>query len=123
MIYGARQSKILDMNLFDSFSTMIDDLPPEGILGALELERWMIEDDVAHKRTLPLDEACSILSFCHFIDAVRQGSRISPVVLEIMHVGFYRKTVRRLIEAELLPFEAGEQFENVFSRVLFQSTA
>ena len=102
---------------------MIDGMPTQGIIGALELERRMIDDDFARKRTLPLEEARSILSFCHFIEAVRQGSQISPVALPILHVGFYRKTVRRLIEAESLPLEAGEQFENIFSHVLFESAA
>ena len=100
---------------------MIDGMPTHGIIGALELERRMIDDDLASKRTLPLEEARSILSFCHFIDAAQQGSQISPLTLPILQVGFYRKTVHRLVEAELLPFEAREQFENVFSHVLFQS--
>jgi hypothetical protein len=111
------------MNLFNSFSTMLDEMPTQGIIGALELERRMIEDDFALKRTLSLQEAHSILSFCLFIDAAGHGSQISPVTLPILHVGFYRKTIHRLIEAELLPLHAGEQFENVFSHVLFQSTA
>jgi hypothetical protein len=103
------------MSLFNSFSTTIEEMPTEGIFGVLELERWMIKDDLARKRTLPIKEANSILSFCHFIDAVKHGSQISPAVLPMMHVVFYRETVRRLIEAELLPLNASEQFENTFS--------
>jgi hypothetical protein len=121
--YVANTNPAFAMSLFNSFSTTIDEMPTEGIFGVLELERWMIEDDLARKRTLPIEEARSILSFCHFVDAVKHGSQISPAVLPMMHVVFYRGTVRRLIEAELLPFNTSEQFENTFSHVLFQSTA
>jgi len=111
------------MSLFNTFARMIDEMPMQGIIGALQLERRMIEDDVAQKRTLPIEEAHSILSLCHFIDAARQGFQISPVALPIQHVSFYREIVRRLIEAELLPLNASEQFENTFSHVLFQAAA
>jgi hypothetical protein len=111
------------MSLFNSFAKMIDEMPMQGINGTLELERQMIEDDLAQKRTLPIEEAHSILSFCQFINAARQSSQISPVALPIQHVSFYREIVRRLIEAELLPFKASEQFENTFSHVLFQDAA
>lgn len=94
-----------------------------GFFGTLQMERRMIEEDLAQKRTLPIEEAHSILSFCQFIDAAKQGSQISPVTLPIQHVSFYREIVCRLIEAELLPVNASEQFENTFSHVLFQDAA
>jgi hypothetical protein len=102
---------------------MIEEMPMQGIIGTLELERRMIEDDLAQKRTLPIEDAHSILSFCQFIDAAKQGFQISPVALPIQHVSFYREIVRRLVETELLPFNASEQFENTFSHILLQSAA
>lgn len=111
------------MSLFNSFARMIDEMPMPGIFGTLELERRMIEEDLAQKRTMPIGEVQSILSFCQFIGAAKQDSQILPIALPIQHVSFYREIVRRLIEAELLPLKASEQFENVFSHVLFQDAA
>jgi hypothetical protein len=109
--------------MFNSFSRLVDEMPEQGIFGVLELERRMIGNDLAEKRTLPVRESRSILSFCQFVAAARHGSQISPVALPVKHVAFYRKTVRRLIEAELLPFEAVEHFDSIFSQDLYQSAA
>jgi hypothetical protein len=102
---------------------MIDEMPMPGIFGTLELERQMIEEDLAQNREMPIEEAHSILSFCQFMAAAKQGSQILPVTLPIQHVSFYREIVRRLVETELLPLNTNEQFENTFFHVLFQDAA
>ena len=58
---------------FASFAEMIGNLPAKGILKAATVERLMLEDDLAHKRTPPSDEAGvhSIVNFCRFLEAAK----------------------------------------------------
>jgi hypothetical protein len=100
---------------------MIESIPAESVLAAAELERQMIKEDMAHKRTLPIQDAVSILSFCHFLKAVKLGTDIPPGFLPVEHVPFYRNTVERLIVSEELPFGAKEQFDAAFSANFFKA--
>ncbi|HEY3914076.1 MAG TPA: hypothetical protein VGN61_06275 [Verrucomicrobiae bacterium] len=45
------------MSLFNTFARMIDEMPMLGIIGALQLERRMIEDDVIIEINVPLSHA------------------------------------------------------------------
>jgi len=100
---------------------MIDKVPPEAIIAVMEREAQMLADDLARGR-MPLEgEAHSILSFCHFLEAVRSGVEISPVVLSMTDTAFYRKTTERLIEAGKLPENAKVQFDIVFSKPALKS--
>jgi hypothetical protein len=102
---------------FASFAEMIDSLPVKGILKAATVERLMLEDDLAHKRTPPTEEAGvhSIVNFCRFLEAARLNLDIFPVAVPVVHFVFYRKTVANLIEAGELPGRAEAQFEATFS--------
>jgi hypothetical protein len=107
--------------LFDTFSKMIDGLPPKGIIPATEREQQMLENDLATNRPVPKKEAHSILSFCRFLAAVKSGLKVSPTVLSPTDTAFYRKTMGRLIEAGELPGNAQEQFDETFTVPLLRS--
>ena len=113
----------MSYDLFVAFSRTIEGIPAEAVLRAVELERWMIQDDLAHKRTMPIFDALSILGFCHFLKAIKLGMEIHPSALPVEHVPFYGKTVGRLVEAGELPLSAREQFDTAFSDGFLTSLA
>ena len=90
---------------------------------AAELQRQMVQNDLAEKRTLPLKDAHSILAFCRFLDNAVIGVHSVASALPLQHMSFYRKTVARLVEAGELPFEAGELFEETFSTAFLKALA
>ncbi|HEY1663570.1 MAG TPA: hypothetical protein VGI03_14225 [Verrucomicrobiae bacterium] len=102
---------------------MIDDLPPRAVCTAVERERRMIEEDLTYQRAAPSVETTSILDFCHFIETVSAGEIIPPHSLPIDHVGFYRKIIARLIEADQLPAQAHQQFDTAFLEVSVKAFA
>jgi hypothetical protein len=101
--------------LFAVFSRTIDGIPAKAVPRAVELERWLIQDDLAHQRNVSIHDAASILCFCHFLMAAKSGEEIHPSVLPMEHVPFYRQTVERLVEAGELPSTAIAQFDITFS--------
>ena len=105
----------MNTSLFDSFSKMIEEIPAEGIIPAVELERRTLAEDLAHSRTVAIKEVRSILSFCRFIEAAQSGITLPPTVLPATETAFYRRTTHRLIEAGELPFDARERFDATFS--------
>ncbi len=100
--------------LFESFSEMLTSIPARGIPKAIELERWMLEEDLRKRRALSLEDAVSILGFCRFVKAAVNGEAIFPVIAPVAHINFYKKTVMQLIEAGELPYTAQEQFDLTF---------
>jgi hypothetical protein len=100
--------------LFEAFAEMIDDLPPKGMLTAIELERQMLKDDLMYKRVSD-EEVASIFSFCEFIKAITEEDIMIPVELPENQIACFRKIVRRLVEAGELPGRAQEQFDLTFS--------
>lgn len=106
----------MGVRLLSPFSRMIDHMPAGAIVAAVGRQAQMLTDDVAHGRLSPDGETHSILSFCHFVEAVQLGVEISPVALPIADTAFYRKTTERLIEAGKLPRDAKEWFDIIFSR-------
>jgi hypothetical protein len=113
----------MSVQLFESFSGMIDTIPAKGVLVAAQLERQMLQNDLAEKRTLPFAAVHSILTFCDFLKNATGGLRTISSALPIQHVAFYRKTVARLIETGELPFEATELFDEAFSPAFLKSIA
>jgi hypothetical protein len=101
--------------LFERFAAMVEKLPAKGVLRAIELECQMLQNDMAQKRTLPLNDARSILAFNDFLKSISAGICASSFTLPIQHISSCRKIVERLIEAGELPFAAKEQFEETFS--------
>jgi hypothetical protein len=102
-------------DLFNPFCRTLDTMPVQGILLVLERQRQMLEDDIAQKRTMPISDVRSILNFCRFITASRQNESLPAAVLPFPHLIFYRKTVARLVEANILPENAATQFDEIFS--------
>lgn len=100
--------------LFETFVEMIDHIPAEGILKAIDLQHEMLEVDLRYKRATETVEVLSILCFCQFIEAVLDDERVFPVKLPTGHVEFYRNVVTRLIEADKLPIDARDQFDDAF---------
>jgi hypothetical protein len=105
----------MNPRLFERFTAMIDNVPAKGVIRATELERQMLQSDLARKRTLPIEDVRSILAFCAFLKKATCSARAPFCVLPMQHMGFYRKTVERLIEAGELSSEAKEQFDETFS--------
>lgn len=106
--------------LFEAFAAMIERLPTKAVVSAMELERMMLEDDIAHQRTLPMDEAHSIISFCNFVENGGDPEHAPHVAVPHYHLDFYRATVKRLVEAGELPYEVGALFDNAFFSLDFK---
>jgi len=104
------------MSLYNVFAATIDEMPAQVIPKALELQRKMLEEDLAGKRTMPMNEVRSILSFCRFMEVVRQGGECLPIAVPEKHFEFYRETVERLVRANILTSQATDQFDLVFCK-------
>ncbi len=102
--------------VFELFTRMIADLPPQAILNAIDLECNMLENDAKNHR-LPLPEdALSILCFREFVYAVQLGQTMRPVKpLPPDHIEILKKMVVRLVQANELPQTAMEQFDCIFA--------
>jgi hypothetical protein len=111
------------VQLFEKFAGMVEKLPTKAILKAVQLERQMLESDLAQKRTLPIKEVRSIVAFCDFLQHGPSVTRVSRVSIPIQHLGFYRGTVKRLVEDGELPYEASEVFEHSFSAAMLEAAA
>jgi hypothetical protein len=105
---------VMDTCLYERFQDTIEDIPAKGVLRVVKLQCHMLQNDLARKHTLPLNDVRSIFAFYNFLKCAADGIRIPPVILPMQHISFYRKTVERLIAAEQLPFAAKDQFEEVF---------
>jgi hypothetical protein len=108
----------MGFQLFEKFAEMIDRLPAKAVVNAVQLEKEMLENDLAQKRTLPVAEVRSIVAFCDFVQRGPEAIPGLKVSVPIQHLGFYRKTMKRLVEGGVLPSEAGDIFERVFSALL-----
>jgi hypothetical protein len=99
---------------FELFKEMVRSVPAKGVLRAIDLEQWMIKDDLAHQRELLFDDVISISSFCHFLHAAKLGEPLPHASLPPENMAFCQEVVKRLIEAGELPYVAQERFENAF---------
>jgi len=108
----------MGFQLYEKFAEMIDRLPAKAVINAVQLEKEMLENDLAQKRTLPMSEVRSIMAFCNFVQSGPEAIPNSKISVPIQHLGFYRNTVKRLVEDGVLPGEAGDVFEKVFTAML-----
>lgn len=101
---------------FGTFSKMVGTLPPEAIIGALDLECKMILDDRLHSRLAEDEGSLSLLYFDQFVKMVKVGGSIRRFRgLPPDHLEFYRETILRLIDAKELPASAMDQFDRAFA--------
>ncbi|MDR3459254.1 MAG: hypothetical protein P4N60_17630 [Verrucomicrobiae bacterium] len=100
--------------LFDSFADMIGTLSTAAVLRTLERERGLLESDLAHQRFSSPMEVSSILSFCWFVEAIRQRWSTFAIPAPLTHLAFYRTTLHRLVAAGELPAEAKTRFDETF---------
>jgi hypothetical protein len=105
----------MSAGLFDAFSRMIDGTPVKGILPATERELQILENDLATDRPVPKQEIHSVLVYCSFLQAVKSGVQVAPVVLPPTDTAFYRRTTVRLIAGGELPDAARELFDETFT--------
>jgi hypothetical protein len=115
--------EFMNTHLFESFSKMIDKLPPGSVLTATERECQMLENDLVTNRPVSKQEVHSILSFCRFLAAAKSKRLVAPTVLPPGHTAFYRRTLARMIEAGEMPESAEEQFDGSFMAPLLKSVA
>jgi hypothetical protein len=106
--------------LFEAFAEMIEGIPAEDILKAIERERLMLKDDLLYKRVSD-EEVASIFSFCEFIKSVTEEDNLIPIELPGNQIACFRKIVTRLVEAGELPVRAKEQFDLTFSPGLLKA--
>ena len=111
----------MGVSLFEHFSVMVEGLPAKAVIPAVELQRQMLEDDLARKRTMPMDEVSSIIAFCNFLENAADAAHVPHATVPIHHLGFYRDTVKRLVHAGVLSKETGALFDTAFSASGFKS--
>lgn len=106
--------------VFGAFSKMINDLPVQAVIAALELECKMLENDKENRRldVHVQEDTFSILSFGQFVRMAKKGevTRFDKP-LPPDHLEFYRETIVRLVNAGELAPPAMEQFANTFRLV------
>jgi hypothetical protein len=107
------------VQLFEKFAEMVEKLPARAILKAAHLERQMLESDLVQKRALPMSDVRSIMAFCDFLQHGSSTTRASRISIPIQHLGFYRSTVKRLVEDGELPYHTSEVFEHSFPAAMF----
>jgi hypothetical protein len=107
--------------LFDVFSKMISGLPARAVPKALDLQCRMIEEDGENRRLASPEDACSILCFRQFIQSTKLGQPMENLKpLSPDHIEFYKETIVRLIQSEVLPPSAMDRFDAIFVRPGFQ---
>ena len=95
---------------------MIGNIPALAVLKALDGECKMLEDDLAHYRLSMTADTLSIFSFREFVQMAKLGVFLHcSMHLPPEHIGFYRETVVRLIQAGELPSSAMNEFDQVFA--------
>jgi hypothetical protein len=107
--------RLMELSLFSQFAAMVERLPEKAIISAVMLQRKMLEDDLARKRTMPMEDVHSIIAFSEFLENVPKTARLPKAALPRDHLALYRATVKRLVEAGELPWESLGLFEVVFS--------
>jgi hypothetical protein len=112
---------VMGIPLFERFAEMVERLPVRAVISAVILERKMLEDDLAHDRTVPINDVRSIIAFCEFLEYAPDTAHLPKAVIPIEHLGLYRATVKRLVEAGELPWESAGVFDTVFSASGYQS--
>jgi hypothetical protein len=110
----------MGMSLFDQFAAMVERLPIRAVISAVILQRKMLEDDMAHKRTVSIDDVHSIIAFSEFLESAPNMARLPKTAVLMNHLGLYRATVKRLVEAGELPWESLGLFDAAFSASEFQ---
>jgi hypothetical protein len=108
----------MNLSLFESFCELLESVPTKAVVRAADAERRMVEDDLEKKRTEPDEYVTSVLSFCNFLTLAVRGIYARLPALPVEHCAFYRKVIRRLVEAGELPEEIKGHFDRVFSIAL-----
>jgi hypothetical protein len=99
--------------LLEELIKTMENIPPKAIFRLAEIQRKMIEDDVANKRIACREDVNSVLSFCRFLESSDE-TEILPILLPVTHIAACRKIVEKLIAAgELSPF-IKERFDQTF---------
>ena len=111
---------VMGVSLFEQFAAMVERLPPRAVVSAVILQRKMLEDDLARKRSVSITDVNSIISFSEFLENAPEIMRLPKTAVPIRHLGLYRATVKRLVEAGELPWECAGLFDTVFSAGDFQ---
>jgi hypothetical protein len=112
---------VMGVSLFEQFAAMVERLPARAVVSAVILQRKMLEDDLARKRSVPMNDVHSIIAFSEFLENAPETMRLPKASVPIRHLGLYRATVKRLVEAGELPWESAALFAAVFSAAGFQS--
>lgn len=101
--------------IFELFTKMVTNLPPQAIFKALDLECQMLKNDVEHNRRPLPEDAFSVFYFREFVKAIRLGRPLNygrPLPPD--HIEFFKKTMVRLVKANELPSSAMDQFDYAF---------
>jgi hypothetical protein len=105
--------------VFGAFSRTIHNTPVQAVLKTLDLECFMLEDDLEHHRLTSDEDVLSILCFRQFVRMVKAEAVVHRLkALPPDHLEFYKETIVRLVNAKELPAAAMEQFEHAFPLIM-----
>jgi hypothetical protein len=108
----------MNCGLFETFCEMLESIPIKAVMRAADAERKMVEEDLEKKRTVPDLYVDSVLDFCKFLTSAVAGLHATLPVFPVEHCAFYRKIIRRLVDAGELPAEIIGEFERIFCGAL-----
>src|ERR1700761_4634673 len=83
------------------------------MLHVIESQRRILELDLATQRVLP-EDVSSILAFCNFFQSVVGARQVEFVSVPMEQSEFYRKIIKRLVQAEELSAEISNLFDRAF---------
>jgi hypothetical protein len=108
----------MELQIFGSFTKMINGLPTRAVLMALDLECKMLKNDIEVHRLDFSEDAFSIMSFRQFVRLAKQDEAMQCLKpLPPDHLEFYKKTIVRLIQANELPSSAMKLFDKTFRSI------
>lgn len=103
---------------FEDFADTILIMPAKAILGALNLNCELLDQDLSPYRSAFAPDEYSLLCFRPFIRSVRSGREVYPrECLPLDHLDLYKHTVVRLIHVGELPRMAVKAFDSAFVAV------
>ncbi|HLP78848.1 MAG TPA: hypothetical protein VK327_18245 [Candidatus Paceibacterota bacterium] len=101
----------MSSRLFETFCELLETLPVKAVIRAADAERRMVQNDLDFKRLPPDQDSLSVLGFCNFLVNTAQGIQLSLPIWPTEHCEFYRRIVRKLVDAGELPPAVENRFD------------
>ena len=105
---------------FDFFAEKITTMPAKSILGELDLDCKLLEEDLSAHRSSFAEDEYSVLCFRQFVRSAKSGAGVFPRrCVPAYHLELYKHTVVRLVHERQLPSTAMDHFDGAFVAAVY----